>query len=149
MCLCVSLCEYHFHRFRFVKRSEKHAFSQAVVFTICRLWASSQAGASHPFHVTLGSGLASVSWRGTKCLACVYEAWCGANCPSQVHQSIVGSAVHDGLHVCQVLCRVSACLHVSFKCVYVWRRRKCLCRSKHIYVRKDINVLYSSHVHRM
>lgn len=53
-----------------------------------RLWASSQAGASHPFHVTPGSGVVSVSRRGTKCLARVHKASCGANCPSQIHQSI-------------------------------------------------------------
>lgn len=90
-CVPAFLCEDHFHRFRFVKRYEKQAFSQAVFLPSAGwLWASSHAGASHPYHVTLGSGLASVSWRRTKCLVCVQEAWCGANCPSQVHQSIVG-----------------------------------------------------------
>ena len=71
---------------------EKHAFLQGVFSPSAGwLWASTQAGASHPFHVTLGSGLESVSWCGTKCLACEStERGYGANCPSQVHRSSVG-----------------------------------------------------------
>lgn len=84
-----------FTGFYFVRSSEKQAFLQAVFFFFSpsagRLWASSHVdAASHPYRVTLGSGLASVSWRRTKCLACVQEAWCGANCPSKVRRSTVG-----------------------------------------------------------
>lgn len=92
MCPCVFLCAYHFHRFHYVKRGGKTPFLQGVFSPSAGwLWASAQAGASHPFHVTLGSGLESVSWCGTKCLACEStERGYGANCPSQVHQSSVG-----------------------------------------------------------
>lgn len=83
-----------FTGFYFVRSSEKQAFLQAVFFfspSAGRLWASSHVdAASHPYRVTPGSGLASVSWCRTKCLARVQEAWCGANCPSKVRRSTVG-----------------------------------------------------------
>lgn len=93
-CVPASLFEDHFYRFGFVKRCEKQAFLQAGAYHLeAELWVSSHAGASHPYGVTLGSGLARWSWCRTKRLACVREAWCGANCPSQVHQSIVEFSV--------------------------------------------------------
>lgn len=152
MCPCVFLCAYHFHRFHYVKRGGKTPFLQGVFSPSAGwLWASAQAGASHPFHVTLGSGLESVSWCGTKCLACEStERGYGANCPSQVHQSSVGlqctwdymndqfgvgwgcaAMCHPRVHMCGGEGNVSVCVCVF---VYIW---------------KAMNVLHSTDVHRI
>lgn len=108
-------CERRFHTFftRFVRNSEKQASLQpCLAFSVslsgpsaCRQWASSHvAAASHPWPVTLGSVLAGVSQRRTKCLA-----QRRANSPLQVRHS-----------ACVCACVLPPPrLHLSLKCVCV------------------------------
>lgn len=119
MCRGVSRREHHFHRFFTLCEALKNKpFAGCLFFSPSagRLWASSHVdAASHPYRVTLGSGLASMSWRRTKCLACVQEAWCGANCPSEVRRSTVGPQCR------RTFCVWSIFASASFECVYVWK----------------------------
>ncbi|MEQ2296603.1 hypothetical protein AMECASPLE_026400 [Ameca splendens] len=78
-----------FHRFLLCenvlgKKKKTCLFAGWLLFTVC-------GRARRLVLVTLEPGLwERVSRLRTKCCACVRDVWCGANCPSHVHQSIVG-----------------------------------------------------------